>query len=231
MTVQFPFPSAPEPPAAKRDDGNTHPGYHPRVAGWLAVASLGIALVVVIIFVMLAPGVAWEYLIYLFGCSLSVMILTFSVFVFWWQVRMVNKPLRDLEKEHKREVDSLKLELAKLSISKVENKINFVDVEKGQLLALLGWQALTWELMTYPKPKDTPHLTREYAEQFLGIPQRAYRKLNAVFVAMQIKTENAWPTHPDLLPLLDYQKVTWDIDGRGAWVGTRHVIFPKEWDN
>ena len=112
---------------------------------------------------------------------------------------------------------------------KVIEQVNQLDLEKGQLLCLYGWKALAFELLE-EKPADIPHLTREYAEKALGISQRAYRKLNCVFVEMGWKTEATWLDHADVYPLLEYARLLWDVDGGGVWLGTRHLIFPKDWD-
>jgi len=96
-----------------------------------------------------------------------------------------------------------------------------VPTSSGELLELFGWRALAYQLMQ----EHDNDLTREYAEKHLHIPQRAYNKLNMVFVAMGIKTDKAWYTHEDMLPMLLYDRVTFDPDGSGAWVDRRHLIF------
>lgn len=159
-------------------------------------------------------GLVWwrEYLGWTFGLSALVWIISglvgFGFYVFfkvYWPIK--------LEDEARRAAKPKQVE-----------EIIQVHAASGELLELYGWRALAYQVF---KDDAAPDLTRELAEKQVHIPQRAYNKLNEIFVAMQIKTPKAWVKYEDTYPLYLFERVSFDPNGGGAWVDRKHIVFKE----
>ena len=209
MTFSFPLSQDPAPalPAQKPDDDVTRLARLALVIGGLLSLAVTAAMGACVLWGWVGT---WRGG---FGGWLSMLALAWTgaaVFGAWWTFAYkVRRPV------------TLEDEARAARKPKQEIQTVLIPAAGGELLELYGWRALAYQLMT-EHPDD---LTREYAEKALHIPQLAYAKLNQVFIALALKSPKAWNAQDDLIGLLDYDRVTFDPDGRGAWVNRQHLIF------
>lgn len=153
--------------------------------------------------------------------SLSAAVIVTSLFTLSWTRKAITRrwKLEDEDREARKPVHEI-----------IEDHIR-VDAASGELLELYGWRALAYQFLS----TNRDDLTREYANRVLHIPERAYNKLNAIFVEMNIKTDKAWNSYTDaatgitdLTPLAKYDRVSFDPDGGGAWVDRKHIFFKEK---
>lgn len=216
MTVSFPSPFSP-PVLPVSDASNLTPaGYHPRVAGWIAIGALGVAFTFALLLATAFPAWAWENLKWFIALTLATFLLSFSGFVIFWQMRMVNKPVSLLEKEHKKQMEILQAEVDKLRASPEYKLIELVEGPRLEYVALKILYRVYAE-----KREGTRETCAEGKSRFCT--QNEWKTVSDIFDYLGIKKDSTFGsgTYEQAVKVWSEQVYPWQeglfVKGRGVW--------------